>query len=66
MSDEIRIEREQEVQGRVTIDIADSCPEASVSFYLTSIYDHSLFEAFRFFNTLLWMDLMPCFYPFFL
>ena len=46
MSDDVRRERERDIQTRVSMDVAETCPDARLHFSLTSIYEHSIFEAF--------------------
>eukprot|EP01083_Nonionella_stella_P072078 194100_1 len=46
MSDEKKIDVLREIQTQLSDELADSQPLVPISFYLTSIYDHSIFEAF--------------------
>lgn len=47
LSDEEKIEAQREIQHQVLDDLQDSQIEGmNVSFHLTSIYDHTIFEAF--------------------
>ncbi|KAH9415830.1 ras-related GTP binding C/D [Dermatophagoides pteronyssinus] len=46
LSDDHKIEARQEIHQRATEDLLESGEDISLSFYLTSIYDHSIFEAF--------------------
>jgi Ras-related GTP-binding protein C/D len=47
LADENKIERQREIQQRALTELADSkLDNVHLSFYLTSIYDHSIFEAF--------------------
>ncbi|GBB95986.1 hypothetical protein RclHR1_02660007 [Rhizophagus clarus] len=47
LSDEFKIDTQRDIQQRTTDELADVGLESiPLSFYLTSIYDHSIFEAF--------------------
>nr|XP_040056285.1 ras-related GTP-binding protein D isoform X4 [Gasterosteus aculeatus aculeatus] len=47
LSDDNKIEKQRDIQKRASDDLADAALEhIHLSFYLTSIYDHSIFEAF--------------------
>lgn len=46
LSDDHKIEARQEIHQRANEDLLESGEDISLSFYLTSIYDHSIFEAF--------------------
>lgn len=47
LSDEHKIEAQRDIQQRATDELADAhLDQIRLSFYLTSIYDHSIFEAF--------------------
>lgn len=47
LADENKIERQREIQQRALNDLHDSkIDSVHLSWYLTSIYDHSIFEAF--------------------
>lgn len=47
LSDDHKIETQRDIHQRANDDLADSGIDAvNLSFYLTSIYDHSIFEAF--------------------
>ncbi|KAI8841247.1 ras-related GTP binding D [Chytridium lagenaria] len=47
LSDDHKIETQREIHQRITDDLADAgLDDIHISFYLTSIYDHSIFEAF--------------------
>ncbi|RHZ88007.1 hypothetical protein Glove_26g10 [Diversispora epigaea] len=47
LSDEYKIDTQREIQQRTTDELADfGLENVPISFYLTSIYDHSIFEAF--------------------
>jgi Ras-related GTP-binding protein C/D len=46
MPDEIKAERQQGVQNYVSTELSEINGEILVSYYLTSIYDHSALEAF--------------------
>ncbi|XP_054652435.1 ras-related GTP-binding protein D isoform X1 [Dunckerocampus dactyliophorus] len=47
LTDEHKIEKQRDIHKRSNNDIADSgLEQIHLSFYLTSIYDHSIFEAF--------------------
>lgn len=46
MSEETKAERQQGVQHFISTELAESCGDVLVSYYLTSIYDHSALEAF--------------------
>ena len=46
LSDEHRIETQREIQQRVTEWLSDEELDVQIAFHLTSIYDHSIFEAF--------------------
>ncbi|KAI7684962.1 Ras-related GTP-binding protein C [Sarcoptes scabiei] len=46
LSDDHKIEARQDIHQRATEDLMESGEDISLSFYLTSIYDHSIFEAF--------------------
>jgi Ras-related GTP-binding protein C/D len=47
LSDDRKLEAQRDIHGRATDDLADAGLEGiHLSFYLTSIYDHSIFEAF--------------------
>ncbi|CAG8471271.1 5670_t:CDS:2 [Ambispora gerdemannii] len=47
LSDEYKLDTQRDIQQRTTDELADEGLEnAPISFYLTSIYDHSIFEAF--------------------
>ncbi|KAG9306692.1 hypothetical protein G9A89_004239 [Geosiphon pyriformis] len=47
LSDEYKIDTQRDIQQRTTDELADEGLESvPISFYLTSIYDHSIFEAF--------------------
>ncbi|KAJ3098052.1 hypothetical protein HDU97_004346 [Phlyctochytrium planicorne] len=47
LSDDHKIETQREIHQRITDELADSrLDNIHLSFYLTSIYDHSIFEAF--------------------
>lgn len=60
LSDDFRLDIQREIIQRVTDDLADSnLDHLQVSFYLTSIYDRSIHEAFR----ELCKDLFPKFQP---
>ena len=46
LSDDRKLEAQRDIHGRATDDLADAGLEGiHLSFYLTSIYDHSIFEA---------------------
>jgi len=47
LSDDVKIDTQREIQQRITDDLVEQGYETiHLSFYLTSIYDHSIFEAF--------------------
>ncbi|KAK7074116.1 hypothetical protein SK128_008467, partial [Halocaridina rubra] len=47
LSDDIKIETQRDIHQRANDDLMDaSMEQIHLSFYLTSIYDHSIFEAF--------------------
>jgi len=46
MSEETKTEKQQKIQQYVTTELSESSGEIFVSYYLTSIYDHSALEAF--------------------
>jgi Ras-related GTP-binding protein C/D len=46
MPEELRAERQQGIQNYVSGELAESSGDVLVSYYLTSIYDHSALEAF--------------------
>ncbi|RXM33934.1 Ras-related GTP-binding protein D [Acipenser ruthenus] len=47
LSDDHKIEKQRDIQKRANDDLVDAALERiHLSFYLTSIYDHSIFEAF--------------------
>ena len=47
LSDDHKIEVQRDIQQRATDDLMDQgCEHIHLSFYLTSVYDHSIFEAF--------------------
>ncbi|CAI2164408.1 12972_t:CDS:2 [Funneliformis geosporum] len=47
LSDEYKIDTQRDIQQRTTDDLVDvGLENVPLSFYLTSIYDHSIFEAF--------------------
>jgi Ras-related GTP-binding protein C/D len=47
LSDDHKIETQRDIQQRATDELMDQgCENIHLSFYLTSIYDHSIFEAF--------------------
>lgn len=47
LSDDRKLEAQRDIHQRATDDLADAGLEGiHLSFYLTSIYDHSIFEAF--------------------
>ncbi|XP_028653375.1 ras-related GTP-binding protein D isoform X1 [Erpetoichthys calabaricus] len=46
LSDDHKIEKQRDIHKRANDDLADSLERIHLSFYLTSIYDHSIFEAF--------------------
>lgn len=47
LSDDRKLEAQRDIHHRATDDLADAGLEGiHLSFYLTSIYDHSIFEAF--------------------
>lgn len=47
LSDDYRLDTQREIQQRVGDELADAgLEDVNVSFHLTSIYDHSVFEAF--------------------
>ena len=47
LSDDRKVEAQRDIHQRATDDLADAGLEGiHLSFYLTSIYDHSIFEAF--------------------
>ena len=46
MSEETKAERQQDIQHYVTSELSDTNNDVLVSYYLTSIYDHSALEAF--------------------
>ncbi|CAG8549307.1 9148_t:CDS:2 [Diversispora eburnea] len=47
LSDEYKIDTQREIQQRTTDELGDlGLENVPISFYLTSIYDHSIFEAF--------------------
>lgn len=47
LSDDHKIESQRDIQQRATDELMDQgCENIHLSFYLTSIYDHSIFEAF--------------------
>ncbi len=46
MPEEIKAERQQGVQNYVSSELSEANGEILVSYYLTSIYDHSALEAF--------------------
>ncbi|PKY43215.1 Gtr1/RagA G protein Gtr2 [Rhizophagus irregularis] len=47
LSDEFKIDTQRDIQQRTTDELADvGLENVPLSFYLTSIYDHSIFEAF--------------------
>lgn len=46
MSEETKAERQQDIQHYVSSELADTNDDVLVSYYLTSIYDHSALEAF--------------------
>jgi Ras-related GTP-binding protein C/D len=46
MPEELRAERQQGIQNYVSAELSESSGDVLVSYYLTSIYDHSALEAF--------------------
>lgn len=46
MSDDFKIESQRDIHQRASDDLQDSGLDIHLSFHLTSIYDHSIFEAF--------------------
>jgi Ras-related GTP-binding protein C/D len=47
LSDEYKFDTQRDIQQRTTDDLADiGLDNVPLNFYLTSIYDHSIFEAF--------------------
>mmetsp|Transcript_26075 Transcript_26075/g.52013 ORF Transcript_26075/g.52013 Transcript_26075/m.52013 type:complete len:348 (-) Transcript_26075:28-1071(-) len=46
LSDEAKIECQRDIQLQITEELQDVDLDINLSFYLTSIYDHSIFEAF--------------------
>ncbi|PNF39760.1 Ras-related GTP-binding protein D [Cryptotermes secundus] len=47
LSDDYKMETQRDIHQRANDDLADSsCDQIHLSFHLTSIYDHSIFEAF--------------------
>ena len=47
LSDDHKIETQRDIQARVMDELADAgLDEVHLAFYLTSIYDHSIYEAF--------------------
>lgn len=46
MAEEIKAERQQGIQNYVSTELSDISGDILVSYYLTSIYDHSALEAF--------------------
>ncbi|CAL7943538.1 unnamed protein product [Xylocopa violacea] len=47
LSDDCKMETQRDIHTRANDDLADSgCDQIHLSFHLTSIYDHSIFEAF--------------------
>lgn len=46
MAEELKLERQQAIQNFVTSELAQFQGDILVSYYLTSIYDHSALEAF--------------------
>jgi Ras-related GTP-binding protein C/D len=46
LSDEHKIDCQRDIQQYVTEELNDANLDVSLSYYLTSIYDHSIFEAF--------------------
>mmetsp|Transcript_12002 Transcript_12002/g.19842 ORF Transcript_12002/g.19842 Transcript_12002/m.19842 type:complete len:356 (+) Transcript_12002:65-1132(+) len=46
MGEELKMERQQDVQNYVSGELAELNEDILVSYYLTSIYDHSVLEAF--------------------
>lgn len=46
LSDDHKIEARQEIHQRANEEFIEQVDEILLSFYLTSIYDHSIFEAF--------------------
>merc|ERR1711879_852051 len=46
LSDDHKIEAQRDIQQQALDDLADAKLDVHLSFYLTSIYDHSIFEAF--------------------
>ncbi|EAL65174.1 Ras-related GTP-binding protein [Dictyostelium discoideum AX4] len=46
LSDDHKIDRQRDIQQKTTEELADANINVHPSFYVTSIYDHSIFEAF--------------------
>lgn len=46
VSDDFKIESQRDIHQRATDDLQDAGLDIHLSFHLTSIYDHSIFEAF--------------------
>lgn len=46
VSDDFKMESQRDIHQRATDDLQDSGLDIHLSFHLTSIYDHSIFEAF--------------------
>eukprot|EP01041_Mallomonas_annulata_P010500 gene10500-21899_t len=46
MSEETKSERQQKIQQYITTELSETSGEIFISYYLTSIYDHSALEAF--------------------
>ncbi len=45
MSDENKIDCQRDIQQYIQEELTDAGMDATISYYLTSIYDHSVFEA---------------------
>ncbi len=45
MSDENKIDCQRDIQQCIQEELTDAGMDATISYYLTSIYDHSVFEA---------------------
>ena len=46
LSDETRMETQRDIHSRALDELSSENPAVQLTFYLTSIYDHSIFEAF--------------------
>ena len=46
LSEEHKVDCQREIQQQIALDLDDAGLDVPLSFHLTSIYDHSIFEAF--------------------